>query len=92
MKTFNSKAWLLILFLLPVSLLAQFPEPQTGGGAGDTVRYKTIIPEPKQGLLKNMDMIANMRFAEQNEFKDGAYTKSRFVNQQFRLGDTWPGY
>jgi hypothetical protein len=86
MKKFNSKAWLLILFLLPVTLMAQFPEQQTGGGSpGDTVRYKTIIPEPKQGLLKNMDMIANMRFAEQNEFKDGEFTKARFVNQQFRL-------
>ena len=85
MKTFNSKAWLLILFLLPSLLMAQFKEPQTGGGALDTIRYKTIIPEPKQGLLKNMDMIANMRFAEQNEFQDGEFTKARFVNQQFRL-------
>ena len=30
-------------------------------------------------------MIANMRFAERNEFVDGKYTKSRFTNEQFRL-------
>lgn len=85
MKIFNNKGWLLLLLLLPTSLMAQFPEPQTGDGSTDTVSYKTIIPEPKQGLLKNMDMIANMRFAWQNNFKDGEFTKSSFVNQQFRL-------
>ena len=30
-------------------------------------------------------MIANMRFAQRNEFVDGEYTKSRFTNEQFRL-------
>jgi hypothetical protein len=67
----------LILFL-PSLLFAQ-QEQQ------DTTYYKTLIPSVKQGLLKNMSMIANMRFAFQNEFTDGTYTGSRFVNQQFRL-------
>ena len=39
-------------------LFAQKKEPQVG----DTTYYKTLIPEEKQGLLKNMSMIANMRF------------------------------
>ena len=30
-------------------------------------------------------MIANMRFAERNEFVDGEHTKSRFTMEQFRL-------
>src|SRR5436190_9435413 len=32
-----------------------------------------------------MSMIANMRFAQRNEFVDGNYTKSRFTMEQFRL-------
>jgi hypothetical protein len=76
-----SKMGILVLLLLPSALLAQITEPQ----AGDTTHYKTLIPEEKQGLLKNVSMIANMRFAFRNEFQDGEYTKSRFVNEQFRL-------
>jgi hypothetical protein len=49
------------------------------------MRYKTLIPEAKQGLLKNMSMIANMRYAYQSSFQDGTFTGSRFVNQQWRL-------
>src|SRR3954471_20475811 len=79
----NLKGWIKIclLLLLPAAANSQTVEPQ----AGDTVRYKTLIPEVKQGLLKNMSMIANMRFAERNEFNDGNFTGSRFVNEQFRL-------
>ena len=72
---------ILLLILLPATLLAQHKERQ----AGDTTYDKTLIPEEKQGLLKNVSMIANMRFAQRNEFVDGDYTKSRFVNEQFRL-------
>ncbi len=61
--------------------VAQVKEPQTG----DTTTYKTIIPEAKQGLLKNVSMIANMQFALRNEFVDGDYTLTRFKNEQFRL-------
>ncbi|GAB3223406.1 porin [Algoriphagus aestuariicola] len=52
---------------------------------GDTTYYKSLIPEAKQGLLKNVSMIANMNFAFRNEFVDGEYTQSRFRNEQFRL-------
>lgn len=51
----------------------------------DTTYYKTLIPDAKQGLLKNVSMIANMNFAFRNEFVDGEYTQSRFRNEQFRL-------
>lgn len=67
--------------MLPFIIKAQFKEPQTG----DTTYYKTLIPETKQTLLKNMSMIANFRVAERNEFKDGQYTGSRFKMEQFRL-------
>ena len=36
-------------------------------------------------LLKNVSMIANMNFAERNEFVDGEYTGSKFKMEQFRL-------
>lgn len=81
MKAINSKIWILALLFLPPVLMAQVKEPQ----AGDTTYYKTLIPEEKQGLLKNMSMIANMRFALRNEFQDGEYTQTRFQNEQFRL-------
>ncbi len=80
MKQIN-KTWLLVLLLLPSVLMAQVQERQ----GGDTTYYKTLIPETKQGLLKNVSMIANMRFAERNEFVDGEHTKSRFTMEQFRL-------
>lgn len=66
---------------LSFSAYAQRHELQTG----DTTYYKTLIPETKQTLLKNMSMIANMNFDLRNEFQDGSYTGSRFKNEQFRL-------
>ncbi len=67
MKAFSNKIWLLALLFLPALIFAQKQEPQIG----DTTYYKTLIPEEKQGLLKNMSMIANMRFGLRNEFTDG---------------------
>ncbi|HEV8514508.1 MAG TPA: porin [Cyclobacteriaceae bacterium] len=73
---------LLLLFLFaPAMLLAQKTERQMG----DTTYYKTLIPETKQTLLKNVSMIANMNFAFRNEFTDGQYSGTRFKNEQFRL-------
>lgn len=80
MKRFLYKSGLLFLgFAAAIGAQAQDRQ------MGDTTYYKTLIPETKQTLLKNMSFIANMRFANQNEFVDGEFTKSRFVNQQFRL-------
>lgn len=81
MKAFYSKIWILALLFLSPALMAQVKEPQMG----DTTYYKTLIPAEKQNLLKNMSMIANMRFALRNEFRDGEYTQTRFQNEQFRL-------
>ena len=81
MKT-NWKIFSIILgCLLPGVIMAQGVEQQTG----DTTRYQTIIPESKQGLLKNMNMIANMQFGLRSEFVDGDHTQTRFKNEQFRL-------
>jgi hypothetical protein len=79
MKSLKSLKWILLL-LLPTVTFAQKQERQM-----DTTYYKAIIPEAKQGLLKNVSMIANMNFALRNEFLDGEYTQTRFRNEQFRL-------
>ena len=81
MKLFTSLKWLLLFVLLPLLTWAQKQERQVG----DTTYYKTLIPEAKQGLLKNVSVIANMNFALRNEFVDGDYTQTRFRNEQFRL-------
>lgn len=81
MKLKINMKWLLLFLLSPSFMYAQKTELQTG----DTTYYKTLIPEDKQGLLKNVSMIANMQFAFRNEFVDGEYTQSRFKNEQFRL-------
>ncbi len=78
MKKFYSTLLIFAVLLFPLAILAQQQE-------GDTIKYKTLIPEVKQGLLKNMSMIANMQFSEQNEFVDGDYSASKFKMNQFRL-------
>jgi len=81
MKSLKSIKWMLLFLVLPSLVWAQKQERQMG----DTTFYKTMIPETKQTLLKNVSMIANMNFAFRNEFVDGEYTQSRFRNEQFRL-------
>lgn len=81
MKSSVSIKWLLLFLIIPSFLWAQKQERQVG----DTTYYKTLIPEEKQGLLKNVSVIANMNFALRNEFVDNEYTQTRFRNEQFRL-------
>lgn len=78
MKKFYSAVLVVSFLLFPLIMVAQTQE-------GDTITYKSLIPEIKQGLLKNMSMIANMQFSERNEFVDGNYTASKFKMEQFRL-------
>lgn len=80
MKTGTYIKWIVLFLFLPSIVWAQKTERQM-----DTTAYKSLIPEVKQGLLKNMSMIANMNFAFRNEFQNGEYTGSRFRNEQFRL-------
>lgn len=78
MRKLYSIIFIIVIFLSPIALIAQTQE-------GDTITYKSLIPEIKQGLLKNVSMIANMQFSEQNEFMDGDYIASKFKMNQFRL-------
>jgi hypothetical protein len=53
-----------------------------------------ILPLPKTGVLKNIYLISNMRFAFENNFENGDHTSSRFRMQEWRpeiLGEVYPG-
>lgn len=47
--------------------------------------YEPIIPTRKQELMRDMDVVANMRFGLNNRFTNGSYDGSSFKNEQFRL-------
>lgn len=87
MKAHLINLGIFIFLIQPILILAQEHEPQTG----DTAYYKTLIPEEKQGLLKNVSMIANMQFGLENAFSNSnsssefLYTGSKFKFEQFRL-------
>ncbi|MEO8771114.1 MAG: porin [Ferruginibacter sp.] len=44
-----------------------------------------IIPVDRAKLLKNVNLIANMQYANNSNFQDGKYTDSHFALNQFRL-------
>ncbi|MEO4005643.1 porin [Flavobacterium sp. CAU 1735] len=46
---------------------------------------KPIIPKERLDLLKNVDIIFNMQFANDNFFRDGKFQESAFSNNQMRL-------
>lgn len=73
------KILLFLALVVQVSLVAQ--ETQT---SIDTIS-KPLLPVEKIDLLKNVDMIFNMRFANDNMFQDGKFQESSFSNNQFRL-------
>ena len=76
-KTLNL---VLVLFLFTIGV-AQAQLRQ----ADSTSTYRSIIPETKQGLLSNVDMIANMQLGMRNDFLDGDHVQSNFKFEQFRL-------
>lgn len=52
--------------------------------SNDTIS-KPLFSKEKLGLLKNVDFIFNMRFANDNLFENGKFQESEFSNNQFRL-------
>lgn len=74
MKKVLRKIFLLLILMMPFMTMAQDREPQTG----DTTQYKTLIPEAKQGLLRDVSVIANMNFALRNEFVDRSNKKTKW--------------
>ncbi len=72
----------LLLMGLAMYSLNLFAQLQIEKNAKD---YEAIIPTKKQELVRDMDVIANMRFGLNNRFKNGDYEGSNFKNEQFRL-------
>ncbi|MDF2187724.1 porin [Paraflavitalea sp. CAU 1676] len=73
----------IVVLSLLLSCTASFGQKQM---QIDTFAVKhPLIPEAKQKLLSNIDVIANMQSSLRNEFVDGEYTKGRFIMNQFRL-------
>jgi len=78
MKIKNILSLVLILFTIGIAQ-AQLRQ------ADSTSTYRSIIPEVKQGLLKNIDMIANMQLGMRSDFLDGDHVQTNFKFEQFRL-------
>ena len=72
-------------FLFLSLLLSQvFTYGQETQASQDSL-VKPLIPTEKIKLLKDVDVIMNMRFANDNEFVDGKFQESEFNNNQLRL-------
>jgi hypothetical protein len=80
MKSLKSVSWMMLLLILPSMVWAQKQERQM-----DTTYYKALIPEAKQGLLKNVSVIANMNFAFEMNLLMVSTRSPDFRNEQFRL-------
>jgi len=72
---------ILLIFVLIFSgnLFAQDKQSDTSSV------YRVIIPESKQSLLKNVDIIANTHMGFRSDFNDQEYVGSTFKFEQFRL-------
>ncbi|NPA37160.1 MAG: hypothetical protein GXO47_09970 [Chlorobi bacterium] len=75
------KIQLLLWFVFAGLVLATAQDRQTEGSTA----YRSLIPEEKQSLLKNVDMIANTQMGFRNDFNDGDYIGSNFKVEQFRF-------
>lgn len=53
--------------------------------ADTTSTYRSLIPTKKQSLLSNVDLIANMQFAQRSEWEGDNWKESKFSMEQFRL-------
>ena len=74
---------LLLVLFISVQRIGHAQERQ--GDDYDTTSYKLIIPEEKQSLLKNIDMIANMQMGFRSDFVNGENISTKFKFEQFRL-------
>jgi hypothetical protein len=76
-------------FLFLVSLLILFAasaNAQLQKQIDTSINHTTrIIPLDKAKILKDVDLIANMQYANNSNFLNGDYTGSNFALNQFRL-------
>jgi len=75
------KIFLPVIFFF-CAVIAVFAQDMQSEG---TTSYRSLIPESKQSLLKNIDIIANTQMNFRNDFIDGEYIGSKFRIEQFRM-------
>ncbi|HEY6144540.1 MAG TPA: porin [Flavobacterium sp.] len=76
----------LIIGLMPIITIGQVVETQTNeGNLHMTDSVKSLIPEVRQKLLRDMDVIFNTRMGYDSHFTDSDHTISKFYANQFRL-------
>ena len=70
----------IIIFLFTVGVArAQLRQADTSSV------YRSLIPEDKQALLKNIDFVANMQMALRADFRNSEFQELKFRIEQFRL-------
>lgn len=76
----------ILIGLLPATSIGQINQKQTNeGNLMNTDSIKTLIPEVRQSLLKNMDVIFNTRMGYDSYFTDGNHDISNFEVNQLRF-------
>jgi len=69
----------IVAILIASSLFAQRRQSDS------TLTYQTILPEEKQSLLKNVDIIANTQMNFRGDYTDGEFTGAKYTFEQFRM-------
>jgi len=76
----------LMIGLMPIIAIGQKEERQTGNdGLLSTDSIKSLIPEVRQKLLKDVDVIFNTRMGYDSHFTDGSHDYSNFAMNQLRF-------
>lgn len=76
----------LMIGLMPIIAIGQDRDKQAGGGGlMNTDSIKTLIPEVRQKLLKDVDVIFNTRMGYYSHIYDGSHDYSNFAMNQLRF-------
>lgn len=75
----------ILALILSLHLLLLLPVYGQERQADTISTYRNLIPTNKQNLLKNIDMIANMRMSLWSNYLNEDHQKTKFIVDQFRL-------
>lgn len=73
---------LLIIILLALTVSSMFAQRRQ---TDTTIVYKSLLPEEKLSLLKNVDIIANTQLNFRGDYNDGEFVGGKFTFEQFRM-------
>ncbi len=75
----NRLRFFIIMILVTSTLFAQRRQSDS------TMTYKNILPEEKQSLLKNVDIIANTQMNFRSDYTNGEFIGAKYTFEQFRM-------